>query len=337
MAKRSRRPATPRPSPQTAPDGPIDTTTPDSSQPAVPTTSTSSSTNRTRSTRTRSSNRARRPVAAQPSFFERYRALILGGTAVVALLVVGYFVFFANQGPQGTYAASGPKYVCDSLLTPGPSDTLPPPAPSFAATPTPVPTTAPSGAPSSSADASASPAPSAAPSGTPAPSTTPTPEPTLRLGFGTDILGRNHIVNPNQTIEYGFCPPDSGDHYNIQNIGPIKAAVYPTNQPQAPGGWVHNLEHGWVVVLYRCTGPDDCPSADELAQLQAFYDQAPTPAASQGCDKEVLVARFDSMDTRFAVLAWGREMLTDQFNLDTALTFAQQWMDPGSEPEKSIC
>ena len=30
-------------------------------------------------------------------------------------------------------------------------------------------------------------------------------------------------------------------------------------------------------------------------------------------------------------------MLTDEFDLDTSLTFAQQWMDHGTEPEKTIC
>ena len=32
-----------------------------------------------------------------------------------------------------------------------------------------------------------------------------------------------------------------------------------------------------------------------------FFNQAPAPDAAQGCNKEVLVARFDSMDTRFAI------------------------------------
>ena len=164
---------------------------------------------------------------------------------------------------------------------------------------------------------------------------TPTAEPTLRLGFGTEILGRNHILNANQTIEYGFCPPTSGDHYAITGVGPIRNAVYPNNAEQPPGGWVHNLEHGWVVLLYSCK--NGCPSADEMAQMQAWYDAAPTPDPSQGCAKEVLVARFDSMTTRFAELAWGRAMLTDQFDLETAKIFTQQWMDAGSEPEKTIC
>jgi len=163
----------------------------------------------------------------------------------------------------------------------------------------------------------------------------------LRLGFTTTILGRTHVTDPNRIIEYGFCPPDSGDHYNIPNVGPIKAAVYPPNAEQPPGSWIHNLEHGWVVLLYRCPGgqpgQQGCPTTDELTQLQAFYDQAPTPDPSQGCTKEAIVARFDGMTTNFAELAWGRELLTDDFNLDRALTFAQQWTDPGTEPEKTIC
>jgi hypothetical protein len=111
--------------------------------------------------------------------------------------------------------------------------------------------------------------------------------------------------------------------------------VYPNNAEQPPGGWVHNLEHGWVVLLYSCK--NGCPSADEMAQMQQWFDQAPTPDPSQGCDKEAIVARFDSMTTRFAVVAWGRELMMDEFNLDTAKTFAQQWTDAGTEPEKTIC
>ena len=156
-------------------------------------------------------------------------------------------------------------------------------------------------------DASA--APSAAASASAAP--TVAPEPTARLGFTTTILGRNHILNANQTITYGFCPPTSGDHYNISGVGPIRAAVYPNTAEQPPGGWVHNLEHGWVVLLYSCK--NGCPSAEEMAQMQAWYDQAPTPDPSQGCDKEVLVARFDSMNTRFAAAGLGSRVPVRHF------------------------
>lgn len=136
-------------------------------------------------------------------------------------------------------------------------------------------------------------------------------------------------------IEYAFCPPTSGNHYAPPR-GPLRAGVYPKTEEQIPGGWIHNLEHGYVVALYRCPSATDCPTDAEMAQLQAFFDQAPT-SANALCPDKVIVARFDQMSTRFALLAWGRALLIDQFDLDTALTFAQQWMDHEAVPERGAC
>ena len=58
--------------------------------------------------------------------------------------------------------------------------------------------------------------------------------------------------------------------------------------------------------------------------MQAFYDQAPD-SGTAACPTKVVVARFDQMEKPFALLAWGRALLLDEFDLDTALTFAQQW------------
>ncbi len=140
-------------------------------------------------------------------------------------------------------------------------------------------------------------------------------------------------------MNFGFCPPTSGDHYNLP-AAPIPARVYPPNEEKAPQYWIHNLEHGYAVFAYRCPsgtpGTGDCISQDELAQLQAFFDQAPT-SANGTCPKKVLVVRFDQMNTKFAYLAWGRALLTDQFDLDTALQFAKQWVDSETAPERGSC
>jgi hypothetical protein len=165
------------------------------------------------------------------------------------------------------------------------------------------------------------------------------PEPTPRLGFSTNLLGRTH-VSIGTVVDYAFCPPTSGDHYNVTSRGPIRAAVYPANEEQVPEGWVHNLEHGYIVALYRCPsgvlGQGDCISAADMAQMQAFFDQAPT-SINPSCPTKVVVARFDSMNTRFAVLAWGRAFLMDDFDLDAALLFAQQWQDHPAVPERGLC
>ena len=34
---------------------------------------------------------------AEPTFFERYRNWIIGGTAVIGILVIGYLLFFSNR------------------------------------------------------------------------------------------------------------------------------------------------------------------------------------------------------------------------------------------------
>ena len=282
-----------------------------------------SSTVESRATRVARSRRAR-----QPSPLERYRTVIFTAIAAAGVLLIGWMFF------QGSASAA---YTCDSLLTPGPVESVTPrPAtPTPSASPTASPTQAATGSPAASPGASPTEAPTASPAASPTASPSPQPEATARLGFTTSILGRDHVRDPNQTIKYGFCPPNSGEHINATNRGPIRPGVYPSNEEQRPGGWIHNLEHGYVVALYRCSG-DDCPSSEEMAQLQAFFDQAPA-SVNPTCARKVIVARFDQMDTRFALLAWGRALLVNEFDLDTALTFAQQWTDHEAVPERGAC
>ena len=256
---------------------------------------------------------------------------------MLGVLILAW-LFLGGGGARG-------GYICRSELTPGPTESITPGLPTTTPSPTPSPTpapsitAAPSGSPASQAPTEA---PSAAPtaSASPAPSTTPVAEPTNRLGFSTGLLGRNHVRDPNQPISYAFCPPTSGDHIFVQNRGPIRAAVYPANEEQIPGGWVHNLEHGYVVALYRCPsgviGQGDCINQAEMDQMTAFFNDVPD-SINPACPTKVLVARFDSMETKFAILAWGRALLTDEFDLDTALLFNQQWQDQIAAPERGSC
>ena len=67
--------------------------------------------------------------------------------------------------------------------------------------------------------------------------------------------------------------------------------------------------------------------------MQQVFEQAPVV---NNCPNQLLVARMDQMDTRFALVAWGRALLLNEIDLDTALTFAQQWTDAFA-PENELC
>jgi hypothetical protein len=166
----------------------------------------------------------------------------------------------------------------------------------------------------------------------------PVQEDSNGLGFPNEDLGHLHVAS-GSTISYAFCPPTSGNHYASAGSGPVAARVYGPGNELPPGGWVHNLEHGYVAVLYRCPsrtpGSGDCATPEAIAQMQQWFDAQPTPP---GCaTKQVLVARFDEMETAFAVVAWRRALLLDSFDLAKATTFAQQWTDAPTAPEASTC
>jgi len=155
-------------------------------------------------------------------------------------------------------------------------------------------------------------------------------------GFAPASLGDGH-VSPGTRISYGFCPPTSGKHYNAAGRGPLRPGFYDPDDDVGPGGWVHNLEHGFVVALYRCVD-GVCPSAEDLARLRGFAANGPPTQSAAACGyrSKVLVARFDDMRTPFALLAWDRALLLDAFDENVALNFASRWIE-ATGPEPNAC
>jgi hypothetical protein len=133
---------------------------------------------------------------------------------------------------------------------------------------------------------------------------------------------------PGSATEYTSCPPASGPHYSAGGIAPVAPAFYDAGARIGPGNWVHNLEHGFVVALYRC--PDgQCPSNDVLAELREFVFNGPSTEGSARCNyrSKVLAARFDDMAAPFALVAWDRVLLLDSFDAEIGIDFARRWID----------
>lgn len=277
---------------------------------------------------TRRTTRTTRRVEPRRSFADRYRGLLLGAFALLGAGIIG-FVFLQSTGAVA--------YSCATLMTPGPGESVPTPTPSFRPTPTG------DGTASPSASAEASPSPDASPSGSPGASADPSASPstsaapTQRLGFPAADLGTEHVAT-GSTIEYAYCPPTSGDHYDIGPQAPIRRDFYGPESERPPGGWLHNLEHGWVALAYR-GGEGQAPSEEVLGQMRTFFESAPPSDLAGPCQSpnKVIVLRFDEMETPFAMLAWDRALMMDTFDPEQALTFYEQWVDDEQLSERGLC
>lgn len=165
------------------------------------------------------------------------------------------------------------------------------------------------------------------------PTPSPAPSATPRLGFQQDDMGKDHV--PAGTfVRYTFCPPASGRHYDAQGQGPIEPKLYGPDDRAIPQGWLHNLEHGGFVLLYKCPG-DACADAGQAA-LQAFWASFP---ASPVCNIPAhtispVVARFDDMASNYAAIVWDEVLPLDRLDTTQILAFfAQQGERTNPEPQ----
>jgi len=146
------------------------------------------------------------------------------------------------------------------------------------------------------------------------------PKPVAAQGHQGPIEGTRQHVPQGQVVPYRNRPPSSGDHYD-------QPAGYGFFQREIPtGNWVHDLEHGGVVVLYR---PDLCDQACQN-QLQDTYNSAPSSALFPGTRK-MLVTPYADMDHAIASVAWGWVDEMDAFDKDRILAFYKAHVDKGPE------
>lgn len=158
----------------------------------------------------------------------------------------------------------------------------------------------------------------------------PAADATPRLGQVTHDLGRAH-VKTGARVTYDYCPPASGSHYNEALYGPIATRFYAADEQTEPQGWVHNLEHGQMTVLYRC--PEGCDGTAQAA-LRALQQQLPaSPLCAFPAAAWVVVTRFDNLPTPYAAVVWGRVLFLDSLDATAIGTFSQQSADRGPEPQ----
>jgi len=121
------------------------------------------------------------------------------------------------------------------------------------------------------------------------------------------------------SIQYEYNPPSSGPHYP----SPANWGIYPQALP--PGTWVHNLEHGGIVLLYQC--PSSC--ADVQAQLQTVYSQL--PQEQQFHERKVVLTPYANLDHLLRIQAWGWTMSLDTVDTAAIDAFYNEHVDKGPE------
>lgn len=105
-------------------------------------------------------------------------------------------------------------------------------------------------------------------------------------GSDVPVLGREHVAVGQSHPPYNSDPPTSGPHY----ASLIDWGVY--TEPISPEQQVHQLEHGGVLVQYKC---QDCPElVERLKQIVGRYGE------------RVILAPYPSMESKLALSAWGR-------------------------------
>lgn len=161
------------------------------------------------------------------------------------------------------------------------------------------------------------------PTASPAAGTSPQP------GYAQPDMGHTHVAVGTQ-VTYTYCPPASGRHYNAAPNGPITARVYGPGDAVIPEGWIHNLEHGALVLLYKGE------TADQTALRAAFDAIGPSPVCGfqpGGQSPGPLVARFDKMTWPYAAVVWGRVMPLETVDIPAIVDFYAKYGEQ-TNPEK---
>jgi len=145
----------------------------------------------------------------------------------------------------------------------------------------------------------------------------------------TPLLPATH-VDQGTVIDWPMNPPTSGAHY-IQL--PAWATTYPIAVMR--GNYLHNEEHGGVVMLYNC--PDGCP--DIVASMTSFGQALPQdPQCSAPINARWIVTPDPLLEpgVTVALAAWGWSYKAPCFDEESVQHFFNEHYAAGG-PDRTNC
>lgn len=143
------------------------------------------------------------------------------------------------------------------------------------------------------------------------------------MELGVPNEGAAHVP-VGQQVMHTANPPASGAHWSQAGFAPAPAGLYEETIEEER--WVHNLEHGHIVLLYDC---EDACTAEYLDALRSLFDDAP-PSTVFGFAKLVM-APYDGLPGMVTAIAWDVQMHLESFDTEALLAFYERHLDQGPE------
>lgn len=141
-------------------------------------------------------------------------------------------------------------------------------------------------------------------------------------------LGRGHVPVGTK-VDYNSNPPTSGKHYEEW----VRKGMY--DEERDDRNLVHSLEHGYIVMYYKCTKvPEtEASSSANLDQCQSGKEKLAEVYEKKGQHKLIVIPR-SNLDTNFAVTAWDYLDKFNDFDENRIEKFIDVHLEMG--PEKTM-
>jgi hypothetical protein len=123
-----------------------------------------------------------------------------------------------------------------------------------------------------------------------------------------DVTSAQHVSGP---VDYPDPPPVGGPHSQCWGKWGVQ------DSELKPERWVHNLEHGGVVLLYHCD--DGCP--DDVDRLHSFVLN----------HRLTVLTAYSALPKRFAVVAWEHRLVSDCLDMTAVSRFYAALVGHGPE------
>jgi len=134
--------------------------------------------------------------------------------------------------------------------------------------------------------------------------------------------GQEHVTKNLTPADFKTNPPTSGNH----NVTPAQDGLYaPGNEPEIQN-WVHTLEHGRILFMYKPESPNTT-----IAAMQALFNEN---AQGKSAYHSVLMQNNSKMPFAIAAVAWRNYLGCKTYSpkaIDAMRDFREVYVDTAPE------